>query len=417
MVRVELGGMPILDINAQPGESGRLKKQIRRQMRGGSRVKYEWQSIQPKLIITSDTEEFDDVVISHFQQEGFQISYLAYDGNHKAYNNALQHLADGLEVGDRYAIVAYGDAAALCLEACMKPMSKLCSIVAYYPPYMPKTNTNFPPTLSVQIHLPSSAKFGTKHPSFRYPDTEPGFAEHDLDEYDKTAATLAWSRTLGILRRSFDTDLDVDLEKIWDNHTALEFETKDADATMKTMVPEPYVNHVPTMTGGIGAKDLRRFYADYFIPGNPASLKITLLSRTVGTDRVVDEMLCTFRHTCEIPWMLPGIPPTDKEVEVILVSVVCVRGGKLYHEHIHWDQATVLVQTGLLDPKFVPEGFTTAKSGREKEVKRLPVVGREGARKVVDETVGPSNELIPNWKQGKQKDLPDRSKERVENGT
>ena len=405
MVRIDIGGFPNIDIDAgKPGEIGRVKKQLRRRMRGSRTVKVEWQNIQPKLVITSDTEDFDEVIISHFQQEGFEVTYLGYEGDHKAYENALSHLSDGLELGDRYAIVAYGDAAALCLEQCMRPMPKLAAIVAYYPPYMPKTNTNFPPTLSVQIHLAGSAKFGTRHPSFRYPDTHEGFAEHDLDEYDKTAATLAWSRTLGILRRAFETDLDVDLEGIWDNHTRLEFETKDADETMKTMVSEPYVNHVPTMTGGIGAKDLRRFYADYFIPGNPESLKITLLSRTVGTDRVVDEMLCTFRHTCELPWMLPGIPPTDKEVEVVLVSVVCIRGGKLYHEHIHWDQATVLVQIGLLDPKLVPDTFKTAESGREKEVKRLPVVGREGARKVVNETIGESNELIPDWKQGKQKE-------------
>ena len=163
------------------------------------------------------------------------------------------------------------------------------------------------------------------------------------------------------------------------------------------MVPQPYVNHVPTMTGGIGVEQLSRFYDEYFIPGNPESFKTRLLSRTVGTDRVVDEMLCTFRHTCEIPWILPGVPPTGKEVEVVLVSVVCIRGTKLYHEHIHWDQGTVLVQVGLLDPKLIPKGFKTTDEGRREEVKELPVRGREAARKVVDETKGKSNELIPGW--------------------
>jgi len=294
-----------------------------------------------------------------------------------------------------HAPAAYGDAATLVLGACMKPMPKLCAVVAYYPPYMPRSNAGYPPTLPVQIHLAGDQKFGTRHPSFRYPDTKEGFAEYDLDEFDKVGAQLAWSRTLGLLRKGFG--IDVDLEKIWDNHTKLEFETKDADATMATMVPQPYVNHIPTLTGGIGAKELRRFYADYFIPGNPESFKIKLLSRTVGTDRVVDEMLCSFRHTCEIPWMLPGIPPTDKSVEVVLVSVVCIRGGKLYHEHIHWDQATVLVQVGLLDPKFVPKSFTTSEKGKEKEVKRLPVYGAEAAGKVVDEDSTKSNDLIPDW--------------------
>lgn len=274
-------------------------------------------------------------------------------------------------------------------------MPKLCALVAYYPPYIPQSNTNYPTSILLQIHLAGSQPFGTRHASFRYADTKPGFAEHDLDDYDKVGARLAWSRTLGILRRGFG--ISVDLETVWDNHTQLEFGEKDADKTMATMIAEPYVNHVPTMTGGIGFKDLRRFYKDYFIPGNPPNMKIKVLSRTIGIDRIVDEMLLTFTHTVEVPWMLPGVPPTGKTVEIIIVSVVCIKGGKLYHEHIHWDQASVLVQIGLLDPDLVPSSFKTEEPGREKEVQRLPVVGAEGARKVVDEVDGKSNLLIPNW--------------------
>lgn len=275
-------------------------------------------------------------------------------------------------------------------------MPKLAGVVAYYPPYMPKTNTNFPPTLNVMVHLASSQKFGTRHPSYRYHHTRPGFAEYDLEEFDKVGASLAWSRTLTLLRSAFDIE-GPDLETIWENHTRLEFSEKDADKTMATMVSQPYVNHVPTMTGGIGHDELRRFYANFFIPGNPPDMRIRLLSRTVGADRVVDEMFVSFTHTTDIPWMLPGVPPTDKKVEVVLVSVVCIRGGKLFHEHIHWDQATVLVQIGLLDPKLVPKTFKTAEEGREKEVERLPVWGREAARKVLDEDSSKSNDLIPDW--------------------
>jgi len=290
---------------------------------------------------------------------------------------------------------AYGDAATLCLNAATKPMSKLIALVAYYPPHMPNKTTAFPPSLHLQVHLASSQRYGTHYPSYIYPATKPGFAEHDLEEYDAVAARLAWSRTLGIVRRAFG--IYVDLEKIWENHRHVEFVEKDADKTMATMVDEPYVNHVPTMTGGIGYKDLRRFYKDFFIPSNPPDLRIKLLSRTVGTDRVVDEMLISFTHTCEVPWILPRIPPTGKTVEVAGVSVVCIRGGRLYHEHIHWDQATVLMQVGLLDPNLVPKSFRTYEKGREKDVKRLPVVGPEGAARVVDEHRGKSNELISNW--------------------
>jgi len=183
-------------------------------------------------------------------------------------------------------------------------------------------------------------------------------------------------------------EIEVDLEKVWEEHVALEFVTKDVDATMATMVAEPYVNHIPTLTGGIGYKDLHRFYRDYFIPGNPPSLKMKLLSRTVGTDRVVDEMHLSFKHTQVMPWLLPDVEPTKKDVEVALVVIVCIRGGKLYHEHIYWDQASVLVQIGLLDPKSLPSKNVQG---------RLPVVDGAGARKVVDESSIRSNELISSW--------------------
>jgi len=359
-------------------------------------VHLNWNTTTPRIVLTSDTDEFDPTIISHFQEEGFQISYLEYSGNHAEYHAKLQHLHDPLEALEKYAIVAYGDAADLVLEACMKTMPKLVAVVAYYPNHVPKSTIGFPLTLKVQIHLASSQKWGTRSPSYRYENTEPGFAEHDLGEFDKTGASLAWSRVLFMLRAAFDIE-PPDLESIWENHTKLEFAEKDAEKTMKTMVAQPYVNHVPTMTGGIGHDELLRFYDEFFIPSNPPDMRLRLLSRTVGSDRVVDEMFVSFTHTTEVPWMLPGVPPTDKKVEVILVSVVCIRGGKLYHEHIHWDQATVLVQVGLLDPKYVPKTFKTAEEGREKEVERLPVCGKEAARKVLDEDSSKSNKLIPDW--------------------
>ncbi|KAL1850142.1 hypothetical protein VTK73DRAFT_9746 [Phialemonium thermophilum] len=133
---------------------------------------------------------------------------------------------------------------------------------------------------------------------------------------------------------------------------------------------------MPTLTGGIGAADLERFYARFF--RNPPSLRLTLLSRTVGADRVVDELHLRFKHTEPMPWMLPGVPPTGKRVEVVVVSIVAVRGGKLCHEHVYWDQASVLLQIGLLEPKLGP--VTARKTG----VEMLPVVGREAARRALE---------------------------------
>lgn len=138
----------------------------------------------------------------------------------------------------------------------------------------------------------------------------------------------------------------------------------------------PSVTYVPTCSGATGAEELEQFYHRYFVDSIPSTLETTLLSRTVDADRVVDEIFVSFKHAKEMPWILPGVPPTNKRVEIVLVSIVAFQGGKLHHEHVYWDQASVLVQVGLLDPKVVPQ------SAREKGVQRLPVVGRKAARRV-----------------------------------
>jgi hypothetical protein len=109
----------------------------------------------------------------------------------------------------------------------------------------------------------------------------------------------------------------------------------------------------------------------------------------------VDEIVFSFEHTQVIPWMLPDVPPTGKKVSVALVAIVRIVAGKLYHEHIYWDQASVLVQLGLLDPKLVPQAM------RDQGMERLPVVGAESARKVLDESSEPSNELLSSWRNGR----------------
>jgi carboxymethylenebutenolidase len=158
-----------------------------------------------------------------------------------------------------------------------------------------------------------------------------------------------------------------DLVKLWEEHTACEFATRNAEATLATMVDDAYVNHVPVMTGGCGKSALLAFYGRDFIPCMPPDTTLTPVSRTVGEDQLVDEMIFSFTHTVEMPWMLPGIAPTHRRVEVPLVAIVGFRDGRLASERIYWDQASVLKQIGLLaDP-------------------RLPVCGAETAKKVVED--------------------------------
>ncbi|HUJ98528.1 MAG TPA: dienelactone hydrolase family protein [Stellaceae bacterium] len=209
-----------------------------------------------------------------------------------------------------------------------------------------------------------------------YPGVDHAFSRKGGSNFDKPAAMMAHSRSIALFRKALGPVFN--LSALWEQHCYYEFATRDVDATMATMVAEPYVNHVPTMTGGVGAKDLSRFYKNHFVNSNPADTRLIPISRTIGADRVVDEMIFCFTHDREIDWMLPGVKPTGKYVEVPLVAIVNFRGDKLYHEHIYWDQASVLVQIGLLDPKLVP------------------AAGAATAKKVLDERL-PSNTLMKRW--------------------
>jgi carboxymethylenebutenolidase len=140
----------------------------------------------------------------------------------------------------------------------------------------------------------------------------------------------------------------------WNEHIGYEFSTRNVDATIATMVEDAYVNHVPVMTGGYGHAALHAFYKQDFITPMPKDVVIQQVSRTLGQDQLVDEIIFSFTHTEEMPWMLPGVAPTNKFVSVPLVVVVGFRDGKLAHERIYWDQASVLKQIGLLTDPSLP---------------------------------------------------------------
>lgn len=211
---------------------------------------------------------------------------------------------------------------------------------------------------------------------FVYQGAGHGFNCNRRASYSAFASQLARSRTIGLLRNAIGPRYD--LGALWERHCALEFSERDADTTMATMTAQPYVNHVPTMTGGVGYEQLHRFYKHHFIPRLPPDTRIVPVSRTIGRDRLVDEILLCFTHDREVDFLLPGIPPTGKYVEIPTIAIVQFRGDKLYNEHIYWDQATALVQLGVLKP----DG--------------LPIAGIETAKKVLDESL-PSNTLMAAW--------------------
>jgi carboxymethylenebutenolidase len=234
-----------------------------------------------------------------------------------------------------------------------------------------------PPEAQAQIHATLDGNpLVTIHD---YPEQGHAFGRVGGDHYAPAAAELAHLRSLEFfvshLAGSGIASAQQSLSERWDEHVKYEFATRNTDHTLETMVVDSYVNHVPVMTGGVGHDELREFYSKRFIPQMPPDTAMTPVSRTIGVDRVVDEMVFQFTHTSKMDWMLPGVEPTGKHVKVALVVIVHFRDGKLAHEHIYWDQASVLAQLGLIDAS------------------KLPVAGVESAEKVLNPKLA-SNELM-----------------------
>jgi carboxymethylenebutenolidase len=234
-----------------------------------------------------------------------------------------------------------------------------------------------PPEAQSQIHATLDGNpLVTLHD---YPYMDHAFARTGGEHYDAAAAEIANLRTLEFfvnhLAGAGCASAQQTLSRRWDDHVKYEFATRNTDDTIETMVVDAYVNHVPVMTGGVGHDELREFYSKRFIPQMPPDTAMTPVSRTMGVDRVVDEMVFEFTHTIKMDWMLPGVEPTGKHVKVALVVIVHFRDGKLAHEHIYWDQASVLAQLGLIDAA------------------KLPVAGVESAEKVLNPKLA-SNQLM-----------------------
>lgn len=141
----------------------------------------------------------------------------------------------------------------------------------------------------------------------------------------------------------------------------------DLETTMATMTDNPHLTNVALITGGVGREGVRNFYANHLVGKFfPPDVEMIGVSQTIGDDQIVDELVIRFTHTTVIEWMLPGVAPTGKKVEMAVAVIVKVENGKIAHEHIYWDQASVLAQLGLIDPKG------------------LPIAGAAGARKILN---------------------------------
>jgi carboxymethylenebutenolidase len=159
------------------------------------------------------------------------------------------------------------------------------------------------------------------------------------------------------------------LNDLWDEHLRTEFDAHSADEALATMVENPHVNAVPVVMGGNGKEGVHQFYAEYFLAQIPPDTEMVPVLRTIGQGRLVDEMVFRFTHSIQMDWILRGVRPTGKRVEIAMLVVVQFDDDRLAHEHVYWDQASVLVQVGLLQPRG------------------LPVVGAESARSLLDKSM------------------------------
>ncbi|RDB20497.1 hypothetical protein Hypma_012461 [Hypsizygus marmoreus] len=340
---------------------------------------------------TKGAKPLDPEPVQKWAEEGFAVVGVTPGSSAWSVGDSLKRdveallALDTLDTRDKFGVVVYDPTLVLSVTQALAANPRLVCLVIYG---SPSTNSHTVPTMA---HLSSdSPKTDTPNSSLTshvYAVPSPYFVLPQVAEYDPGSAALAHSRSLVFLRKWLGGPM-FDLEAIWDEHTYFEFEDRSVAKTMGTMVAEPYVNHVPTMTGGIGREKLTAFYRDHFIFSNPADAAMQIVSRTVGPDRVVDEFIYTFTHDRVVDWLLPGVPPSGRKMSIPMMAVVNIRGDRLYNEHIWWDQGTALRQAGIL-PTHVP--YATPEGS---QALRLPVAGAECAAMLVDEANGRSNEMF-----------------------
>ncbi|KAL2869706.1 uncharacterized protein BJX67DRAFT_370558 [Aspergillus lucknowensis] len=361
--------------------------------------------IRPRAYVTcqSNNTSLDPEPLQKWAEESFAVVQVTLDAQSSGLQstvsdlvrNAVQVLTElpGCETKDKFGLIVYGSPTdyAPQFEEILRGVAGGFTAAIYFAPWST-------PDVPVLLHAPGkySEQAPTSRTVYSYPDaSSPGFILPGHADFDINFGNTAHTRSLTFIKKQLGGPY-FDLEKIWDEHTYYEFGDRSVEKTMATMVQEPYVNHVPTITGGIGREFLTKFYRENFIFSNPDDTKLELISRTVGVDRIVDEFIFCMTHDKVVDALIPGVPATGKKLRIPFTSVVNIRGDRLYHEHIAWDQATVLIQLGLL-PDYLPfpypvDGKLPA-PGKRFEY-RVPAGGVETANKLQDETSVPSNEMI-----------------------
>ncbi|KAG9570211.1 NTF2-like protein, partial [Aureobasidium melanogenum] len=349
---------------------------------------------------TASTDSIDPPPLQKWAEESFVVAQVDLNKLQKSFEDSLSDTISFIENlpsfdgNEKFGLIAYLSSWTAKVSHALEATREIASIVVYGSSEVECTK----PTL---FHRPGNPPMpirkdaSKKNKTYYYPNVEPFFVLPAHKSFHASSASVSHTRTLSFLKPILGGPY-FDLEEIWEEHCLYEFGERAVEKTMSTMVQEPYVNHIPTLTGGIGRARLTDFYRDHFIFNNPEDTALELVSRTVGIDRVIDEFIFSFTHDREIDWLLPGVPPTGTKCRLPFTSIVNIRGDRLYHEHIAWDQATALVQLGLL-PEYLPFSYPiegkTAPPGKHFEY-RVPAAGVDTAQKLVDESAVESNQML-----------------------
>ncbi|KAJ7087247.1 NTF2-like protein [Mycena belliarum] len=331
-----------------------------------------------------DNRPVDPIPVQKFAEEGFAVvgittGYGSVQNTLKTAVDALLDLKE-LDIHNKFAVAVYDPTQLAEVVAAIPQDPRIVCLVVYGYPLATVPSV---PTLAF---LPSGSADVASGPNLTVCKLEcpsPSFVFPQSVDFHAGAASIAHSKATAHIKKHLGGPF-FDLEAIWEEHTHFEFEIRSVAKTMGTMVAEPYVNHVPTLAGGIGRKQLSAFYRDHFIFSNPKDTRMQPISRTVGSDRVVDEFIFHATHDTQIDWLLPGVPPTGKKIAIPMLGVINIRGDRLYHEHIWWDQGTACKQVGII-PTHVPFDGKTL---------RLPIAGIESATLLIDERAVPPNEMM-----------------------
>jgi carboxymethylenebutenolidase len=341
----------------------------------------------PGILLLADEAGLDEGMRARadlFGEEGYSVLALSADHSAGDIAAAADVLRGFAETDGEIAAVGHGPGGVLACRAAKDAGFK--AVVAFDVPALadePDILAGIPCPVVLQFGVKGApaalaaaetirARLNRKDGSriFDWEEAGPGFAIPKRDTFGKLADSLAHTRTLEPIRRVLGPYYDY--QSLFAEHAYHEFITRDVDATMATMIEEPYVNHTPTLAGGVGHDMLKRFYKYHFVDQNAGGRDRQRISYTLGPDRVVVESYTKFRHDAVIDRYFPNIEPTGKTVEIATVIIVKFRGDKVCHEHLYWDQGSALKQIGVLDAGD------------------LPIAGPEAARKVLNET-DPSN--------------------------